>query len=178
MRILNDSEARSWLAERGIQENAAKQLRFQAAKKTLELALAPPATREAVTALALNLVGVLSSGSPWLLWLKDFSIWSDDTEEIGWKIVDTFAQVVQQPVLNVNSSAMLFGADEEVVLKAVLLVPILFLWDAYLVHGGGNTFVRLDHDQHNAIATRDASVVEAILESQLKPAILNVKESP
>jgi len=174
VRVLSDKTAREWLSERGVQVDASGRLSFQTTQQVTELRLSPPATREAVTALAVNVVGILNTELGWLLWLKDFSIWSDDTEELGWNIIDTFARIAQQPELNTDSSAMLYEPDETLSLKTTLVVPILFQWDAYLVNGDGNTFVRLDHDDHSSISTRKPSVVKEIQDSQLRPSILSV----
>jgi hypothetical protein len=154
MRILSDNEAVKWLSERYIQADSNRRLFFQDTESTDEMLLSQPLRREAVTALAVNLVGILNTGTEWLLWLQDFSIWSDDIDEIGWKIIDSFAQIAEQPKLDSNSSAMFFGPDEMVTLKTSVLAAILFMWDAYLVNGDGNTFVRFNHDNHSSIVTR------------------------
>jgi hypothetical protein len=169
---LPDNEAIKWLNERHIQADSNGRLFFQHTKQIDELLLSPPLRREAVTALAVNLVGILNTGTEWLLWLKDFSIWSDDIDEIGWKIIDSFAQIAEQPKLDINSSAMFFGPDEMVALKTSVLAAILFMWDAYLVSGDGDTFVRFCHDNHSSVVTRSTSVVEEIHGSQLSSWII------
>jgi hypothetical protein len=169
MNVLTDEAARTWLERRGMRVIDAK-LSFSDAKKPTVFLLSPSATREAVTALAVNLVGILSPDDPvaWLLWLTDFDIWSNEMEEVGWTLLDSFLESAHQPKLNPNASALLFGPDETLSLKATLIVPILFMWDAYLVSGDGDTFVRIDHDDHNSISTISNRVLSEIKGSQLE----------
>lgn len=173
MKILTDKAMREWLNERHMYLGHSGHLSCKDAEQMIEVPLYSPATREAVTALAVNMVGLLDTGSGWLLWIRDFSIWSDDTDELGWNMIDAFAQIARQPKLDIDSSAMLFEPDEMLLLKTILVVPILFVWDAYLVNGDGNTFVRLDHDDHNSISTKQPSVVQEIQESQIRPWIVS-----
>lgn len=175
MRILTDELARKWLEDRGIQTSDTRRLSFNVGKTQTVLSLRAPTTREAITALPVNIVGVLSSAvdeqSGWLLWLRDFDIWSEQTEEIGWKLVDSLAESSHQPGLNLNSSALLFEPDETISLKAALLVPILFQWDAYLISGDGTTFVTIDHDDHSLLSTSSDAVLREIRGSQLESMI-------
>jgi hypothetical protein len=169
MKILTDLEAVNWLIKRGIATDSRGRLLFEPAEKTTLFALSPPQTREAVTSLAVNLVEVLgcdeNASTGWLLWLKDFDIWSTEIEEIGWALVEA----LMQSELNLNSSAFVFESHEKSILKATLLVPMLFMWDAYLIRDDGAVLVRIDHDDLSSIAISSDPALQEIKESQLSP---------
>jgi hypothetical protein len=175
MNVLTDEGAQKWLEKCSIRVSNSGRLSFSSEKEPTVLPLAAPATRDAVTALAVNLVGVLSppasEAADWLLWLTDFDIWSNEIEEVGWRLIDSLMESAQQPKLNPNSSALLFGSNETPSLEAALIVPILFMWDAYLVSGKGTTFVNIDHDDHSSISTISDTVLREIKESQLASSI-------
>ena len=168
MKVLTDEAAREWLQKRDICLSDAGRLSF-GDKKPAVSPLAAPRTRERVVSLPTNLVGILDSDMEWLLWLRDFDIWSTETEEIGWELIDALSRGEDQPKLALNSRAFLFAPNEKVLLKAALVVPLMFRWDAYLVNGDGETFVTIDHDDHNSISTTSAKVTQAIEGSQLDP---------
>jgi hypothetical protein len=171
MKILTDLDTLEWLQKREIRTDELGHLSFGQGKKATLLSLSPPTTREAITAIAVNLIEVLSSGENplvgWLLWLKDFDIWSNEVEEVGWTLIEAVTKM--QPQLNVNSRAFLFESHESATLKAALLVPILFSWDAYLIRGDGAVLVRIDHDDHSSILTISDAVLQEMKESQLSP---------
>jgi hypothetical protein len=171
MKVLTDLEAMNWLKKRGVATDAGGCLSFEHTTKSTRFVLSPPRTREAVTSLAVNLVEVLgcdhNASTGWLLWLKDFDIWSNEIEEIGWTLVEALMQ--RQSELNLNSSAFVFEPHEKSNLKATLLVPILFMWDAYLIRDDGEVLVRIDHDDLSSIATTSDAVLQEMKESQLSP---------
>jgi hypothetical protein len=170
MNILKDLEATNWLKQRGIATDARGCLSLEQPPKAT-FTLSPPNTREAVTSLAVNIVEVLGGDenhpTGWLLWLKDFDIWSTEVEEIGWAIMESLMQGRSE--LNLNSSALIFEPHEKTSLKATLLVPILFMWDAYLIRDDGAVLVRIDHDDRSSIATISNAILQEMQESQLSP---------
>lgn len=122
-------------------------------------------SRDSLVSLPTNLIGILDADTDWLLWLTDFDIWSTEIEEIGWALMEALVQ----SKLELNSSAFLFGADEKVKLKAAIVIPLLFDWDALLIRDDGKTFVTIDHDHQVAISTVDESIANEIKASQLQP---------
>jgi hypothetical protein len=167
MKVLSDEAARDWLHKLAIAVDDKRKLSFQNTDKAIQIWLSSPTIRERVVDLAVNLVGILGGSSEWLLWLTEFDIWNEEAEEIGWHVVDTFLQNAKQPKLSLNSSAIYFQPSEQLSVKAMLLVSILFMWDAYLIKGDGQIFIRIDHDDLSYIAIQNQSLVREIQDSQL-----------
>jgi hypothetical protein len=159
MQTLTDKAANVWLNQLGIVMDSQRNLRFTGGEpSTIHLSNKSPAE------LSLNLTGILDSEKGWLLWLTDFSIWSNEIEEIGWMIIEK----VLQSKLELDSSAFLFGPQEHLNLKAVLMVVLLFEWDAFLMNADGKTFVLIDHDHEITVSTINEELANEIRSSQLE----------
>jgi hypothetical protein len=98
-----------------------------------------------------------------------FRYLSTEIEEIGW----TLLEGVVQSNLELNSSAFLFSADEKLKLKAALLIPLLFDWNAILARADGKSFVSIDHDSQITITITDQRLASEIKMPQLLPWIKN-----
>ncbi|HEY2391235.1 MAG TPA: hypothetical protein VGK22_08670 [Candidatus Angelobacter sp.] len=163
MQTLTDNAAKAWLNHRGITVDSPRNVRFVERKPAI-IHLSGGQSNDSSAYLAANLVGILDKEKDWLLWLTDFSIGTTEVEEIGWTIVES----VLQSKLELDSSAFLFNQKETPGLKAVLITPLLFNWDALLVNADGKTFVAIDHDHGVTIYTLDEQLTNEIPSSQLQ----------
>lgn len=163
MEVLSDKAAEAWLNQRGVLLAASRGVKFLA-QQSQTFVLSRLESRESTLDLPVNLVGILGSDQDWMLWLTDFDIWSSDTEEIGWMLIEG----VLRSELKIDASAFVFSAREALQLKAALIVPLFFSWDAVLVRGDGKVFVVINHDYPMLIATLDGELASELEQSQLK----------
>lgn len=161
--MLTDNGAKRWLNESGILMDSPRNLRFAGGNQSI-IHLSLEQANNSSAYLAANLVGIADTEKEWLLWLTDFSIWSTEIEEIGWMLIEK----VLQSNLESGSSAFLFDQKDTLRLKAVLMISLLFNWDALLVNGDGKTFVVIDHDHGIKIYTLDEKLADEIQSSQLQ----------
>ena len=146
MKLLSADESRSWCAERGLRLSRAGYLDYPTDEAYSAVISLPKAALEGIglaNVLARELSGAPEGSS--LLWLRSWNIWSEDFEEIGAALYKGLLARRGQVELASLPGQLLEGGESPV-LKSLLVVPILFQWDAYLVPAHAEHLVFICHD--------------------------------
>jgi len=80
-----------------------------------------------------------------LLWIRDWTIWSERSQAIGLRMLDLLVAQVSSSEKALDSHAYLATAEEWCDVVALLTVPILFGWDAHLFCASGEVLVDISH---------------------------------
>jgi len=92
-----------------------------------------------------------------LLWLREWGIWSPDSEEVG---VFIFEHLLNQSIS--NKYCLAFNATEFVAQKAFLSLPMLYDWDCYVIPNHWNYCIFINHHKEIKIFARTSSELERI----------------
>lgn len=80
-----------------------------------------------------------------LVWIRDWTIWNDRSQDIGLRALDLVTNSLSEPERRIDSQAYILGAAEWREAIALLVWPILFGWDAHLLFGSGAVAVDVSH---------------------------------
>jgi hypothetical protein len=80
-----------------------------------------------------------------VLWLRDWTIWNERSQEIGLKMVDLIAGTVPHIGERDTAQAYILSGDEWREAIALLTVPMLFGWDAHFLYGSGSVLIDVTH---------------------------------
>jgi hypothetical protein len=89
-----------------------------------------------------------------LLWVREWGIWAEHTEEAGMKIMEALRQAHGETRTLKAAPAMLFGPEELRDLHAFFIQPLLFGWDAFMVPASGEYFAFNSHDEVICLVTK------------------------
>jgi hypothetical protein len=88
-----------------------------------------------------------------LLWIRDWGIWSEKTEAIGIAYWKKFRPEKNRDLLT-EYPGHLFSENDAESLRALLLLPILFQWDAQWITPSGEAIANVKHDASLEILIR------------------------
>ncbi len=170
MHALGFEDARQWCLARGIRADLARlvSLSFQGGSSNcLEIPLPREATRSMALAYILLMTQVPdddeSKFEGVLVWIRQWGIWSETTERVGMNIVESIRLAKGEARSVDEARAHLFDEHELVEAHALLLQPLFFEWDAFVVPSSGKYFAMADHDGVLKIVTQDQVTHQGLL---------------
>jgi hypothetical protein len=161
MKLLAEREVEHWCMERGMEVSSSGRVMFKDQSHRVMAVVRPPESPRRV-ALAYALLSLdCSAGDEadfkgCLLRITNMDIWSPALDRAGQRLLEAFLP-------NARSDAYLswwFTPDEFVGAHALLTLPLLFEWDAYLVSGSAHLAVYISHDGPVEISTKMQPVLE------------------
>jgi hypothetical protein len=147
MKALTSQEAKTWCDQRSIHVAEDGYLYYGNPKLDFTIELLEKASR--LTALAAWLLPE-SEKIPFqgaLLWVKEWGIWAQHSEEAGMKIIETLRLAHGETRSLKAAPAMLFGPQELRDLHAFFIQPLVFGWDAFMIPVSEDYFVFNSHDE-------------------------------
>jgi hypothetical protein len=99
-----------------------------------------------------------------LVWLCEWNIWSEASDAAGVRMLE----MVRKGIVGTSTAplgdapAHLFGPHEFRDAHIVLLIPLLFQWDVYLIPGSANYVAFASHDGVVDLFSRSDAVLERI----------------
>jgi len=171
MQLLSEDQAREWCETRGmdVQTGCPFAIRFRDAGAPSVRIAAP---REGLGILSLTALLL----APWaagpaeeafpggLVWLRDWDIWSEATERVGHALL----RGVRAPHPRAGDVAGLpahrLDAAEGTEARALLTLPLLFQWDAWLVPESADLAVFLSHDGFVRITAASPGAHDRVME--------------
>ena len=158
-----------WCASRRISPSGLAQINFTDAQYDK---ISIPFPREFLGCVSLMqiLESVFSPEMPGsLLWMRDWGIWSEATEEVGIAFWKKFRPEEGRDSLLEYPGHLLSEADLES-LRALLLLPIIFQWDAQWFSSNGESIISIKHDGLLEVMVRGENTkrIVANIEAYLK----------
>jgi hypothetical protein len=168
VKILSRQEAKNWCELRGIFADTGGRrvsLRYSESQTScLQTPLDLSAGRLVALAHSLLLQDLVEPDAPdfagVLVWFRDWDIWNESSESVGARVLECIRSGLTQghaPLLQ-DGPAHLFTPQEFVDAHALLSVPILFQWDAYVVPESARCFTLVSHDAYARITARTATI--------------------
>lgn len=172
MKLLSDAEAARWCAMLGLEVQAdggTPRIRFAAGGSSHLRISVPVHARDLLTFAYVALMSAIATDDELdfqgaLLWLTDWDIWSATTERVGLELLKELrAEDLLKGDLR-SAPAHLLAADEIIRAQSLLLLPLLFLWDAFYVPPAGGLLCAVSHHGFVDIHARDASTLARLRE--------------
>jgi hypothetical protein len=139
-----------------------------------------PTTTQRLLALGYVLLASAGEGEAefpgGLLWLNEWDIWSESFERVGWRIAQRLRGIAKVPSLR-DAPAHLFGPDEFIDAQALLLLPMLFQWDAHFVPSSGEFFVYASHEERLLVVASNRVVCDRLF-ARFEEGDWNPRERP
>ena len=107
-----------------------------------------------------------------LVRITELGIWSPTIERVGYRWLEVLAP--GDDALR-GTPSVLFASGELVDAQALLALPMLFDWDAYLVPASGRLLLFISHDGLVEIVAKTQAIFEATFE-QLESGGWNIRE--
>lgn len=167
MKLLSDREASEWCAQFGLDVEAdggSPAVRLASGESPQLRVLVPQLARDVVTFGYVLLMSAISTDDELdfqgaLLWLRDWDIWSSTTERVGLQLLAGMRMPDEKSTDIRSAPAHLLAASEIAATQSLLLLPLLFQWDAiYLPPAGGFACVISHHGFITFHARDDATV--------------------
>jgi hypothetical protein len=93
-----------------------------------------------------------------LLWFTEWGVWNTAEEGVGYRLVEDLHSAAGQPKSFEAGPGHRFRADELTETIGMLLLPMIFGWDAVYVpqwsYGTDQFFLHVSHDSYVTIVTR------------------------
>lgn len=156
MEIINTLQIRDWL--RGHEIVSPREDVFIFENGYLGgITLPVPQSMPRVIALA-NILLSLNKGvyEGSLFWLSDWGMWGPDSDSLGMFIWRKICQ-------SEYGEGILHDSSEAIAQASLLLIPMIFQWDAYLVLKGGAYIVFSSHDGYVCVLTRSSEETERLM---------------
>lgn len=165
MKPLGDSDAEQWCSEHGIAVSPSGRMLFpDQSHRVMALLRAPEASRRVALAHALLCLdskdGDASDFRGCLIRITDMDIWSPALDQAGQRLLAAFPPVTQ----GATYATWRLDSGEFESAHALLVIPLLFDWDAYLVSASGDYVVFVSHDGPIEISTRTLQLFEETTE--------------
>jgi hypothetical protein len=115
-----------------------------------------PDDPQLLTELLDSVVGLASADCEMVVWIADWTIWNERSQEIGLRhvtlLVDSYVDHASE-----ESHIYLLEASEWREVIALLTVPLLYGWDAYLFFRSGVALVEVSHDAYIEVSLAHGS---------------------
>ena len=111
-----------------------------------------PSEAQDIPQLLDGLVRLGSEGDEYLIWARDWTIWTDRSQEIGLRHWDLLVDVMGSPANGERSRIVILRDSEWREAIALLVVAALYGWDAHLFFRSAAALVNLSHDGRVAVA--------------------------
>jgi len=160
MRNIGFNELEAWCWSNGYElENWRPSL----PSATRELALALPSDGQSLTEFLDDLLRIDTSDAERLIWIRDWTIWNERSQEIGLAHLRLLVDSVETAAGEQRSHAYLLTPLEWREAIALLTVPVLHGWDAHVFFQSGAALVDISHEGRIVVAVRtgDMASLEA-----------------
>jgi hypothetical protein len=104
----------------------------------------------------------LDAGEERLVWLRDWTIWGERSQEIGLRHWDLLVKSLRGSE-ELRASILVLKEGEWREAIALLSVPVLYGWDAHLMFRSAGALVSFSHDGWIGVSLRDG--VHEVLDS-------------
>ena len=135
---------------------------------TQHLKIPLPSETQDLPQLLDDLVHLSSKDDELLIWTCDWTIWNERSQEIGLRHWDLLIDSLGVEKLKWHSNLLLLNPTEWREAIALLTVPALYGWDAYLMFRSAVALVKLSHDGRFEVSLQ--SGVGDFLDSWIPPA--------
>ncbi|MGH9616443.1 MAG: hypothetical protein ACRD28_06835 [Acidobacteriaceae bacterium] len=173
MRVLSDSEVHDWLAafphrtEEDVQFDARGL--FFSGPETSCIDLEYPIKLEQLPFFARYLATIGYENHDFqgaLVWFTDWGVWNLAEESVGYRLVEAVHTAAGQPKAFEAAPGHRFRADELNETVGMLLLPMIFCWDAVYLpswsYGTEQFFLHVSHDSYVTVVTRTKDFYERI----------------
>jgi hypothetical protein len=134
-----------WCAEHGYAlENWTPALASDADAVSVDLPV--PSGVQAVTEFLDALVSTGVGSAEILVWIRDWTIWNERAQEIGLRHLSLLASSADSEREAGDGHIYLLEQSDWSAAIALLLIPVLYSWDAHLFNSSGNALVDISHD--------------------------------
>lgn len=174
MKILSREQAKAWCEERGIYADTGGRrvsLRYAAGQAScLQASLALAPGRLVALAHGLLLQDLAEPDTQdfagALVWFRDWDIWNEASEAAGARMLELVRRGLAGGGTSVldEGPAHLFTPQEFVDAHALLTIPLMFQWDAYVVPVSARCVALASHDAYVRITARTAAILSRITE--------------
>jgi hypothetical protein len=123
-----------------------------------------PADPQSLTELIDTLVTLESTET--VVWIADWTIWNDRSQEIGLRHLTLLVDVCDDRPPHDGPHIYLLDASEWREAIALIAVPLLYGWDAYLFFRSGVALIEVSHDAYIEISLASGAP-ETVLEGWL-----------
>src|ERR1700753_121013 len=96
-----------------------------------------------------------------LIWIRNWTIWSDRSQDIGLRALDLVTNNLSEPERGIDSQVYILAAAEWREAIALLVLPMLFGWDAHLLFGSGAVAVDISHHGRIDVSFSSESVISS-----------------
>ncbi|MEK6374100.1 MAG: hypothetical protein AABO58_15540 [Acidobacteriota bacterium] len=107
-----------------------------------------PGDPQSLTELIDTLVGLESAHGETVVWIADWTIWNDRSQEVGLRHLTLLVDCYVDRALHDESHIYLLEPSEWRETIALVTVPLLYGWDAYLFFRSGAALVEVSHDAY------------------------------
>jgi hypothetical protein len=143
MRALEFDELAAWCEHSGYRlEDWRPAVRLPEDRATV----LPSGDSQELAAMIDALVNAESIESERLIWISEWQIWNDRSQEIGLRHLNLLVDRLLENANPSQSHIYLFNPAEWREAIALLTVPVLYGWDAYLFFGSGAVLIEVSHD--------------------------------
>lgn len=155
MRNIAFDELQTWCRGNGY---ALEDWRPSLPSATRYLELGIPSEGQALSEFLDDLVRIDRSDAEYLVWIRDWTIWNERSQEIGLAHLALLVDAAEVASSNQRSHAYLLTPLEWRETIALLTVPAMYGWDAHLFFQSGAALVDLSHEGRITVATRTADL--------------------
>jgi hypothetical protein len=154
MRLLDDSEAQSWLGQRGLPLAA-----FRKSGEGVWVDFELPKDSGVKTAIARSIAEMYSGCAEVMVDLDNWDVWASSTCMF---LFDTFRSGMGTPRKIEDASAQVFSLAETQALEATIALALYFVWDAHVVGVGSGFRIVISHDEWMRVGVIDATDLQAV----------------
>jgi len=164
VRALSEQEVLEWCTARGIEvTSSGRFLLANQGHRTMALAVPTEPARRVALACALLLLdsesGDDSEFQGSLFCVTDSDIWSPTLDKVGQLILHSLGPIRAGTEA---ADSYLMSSDELITAQALVSIPLLFEWDAYLLPVSANFLIFISHDGPVEISTKSQQQFEEI----------------
>lgn len=157
MEKIDFSELSSWCTSHGYRlEHWIPSLVNSAEQMELKL----PNEPQGVTELIDDLINVEPAETARVIWVRDWTIWNERSQEIGLRHLRLLVDGVHTGEREIKGHVYVLQPSEWRDTIALLTVPILYGWDAHLFFGSGAALVNVSHEGYVSVELRGRESAE------------------
>lgn len=166
MKCVNAGQAADWCRARGIvfSDRHLRRLGYDEGHP-LAISIEAPTNTQRLLALGYVILATASdderSFEGGLLWLNDWDIWSESFERVGHWLAKSLRVGCHHGAI-ADAPGHLFDPGEFIQAQALLLLPMVFQWDAHFIPANGQFLVRLGHHGELHLISRDRVIADQL----------------